>query len=224
MKKAEPPARPQTSVPTLGEIILREHDKRPSSVSTILEFTNLLRNDSFPDLDVVRLELNQLKKSIGLGFEFELLSHQKALSVVDADLSKLPQVPYAYKVTMDNWQNLSTYVAAQKEKIKQIHYEFYLIDVSKNESELRLVGSEKKPPRMRKSQRRYKLLHYLIERKGKVTTAELADEFGIKEIEVRDTVTAIKDIVAKVFKIPRDAIFENDSTGTGYCVNNVQFK
>lgn len=232
MEKAEEPSKPpEPTSPlqrelALAQLIQNAHSRNPKSISVTLDLKTISGNEFLSDTEAFKRALNQLRKALGRDFQFDALSQGRVTSVVDVDVTKLPSVLYAYKITLDDWSTLATHIAVLEEKTKSLEnqFSFYLIDVSPHQSELRLVGSDVKAPRMRKNLRRYKILHYLVEQKGKVTTAELADEFDVNEDVVRNTVTAIKDVVEKVYDIPRGSIFENDSSGDGYSVSNIELK
>lgn len=70
---------------------------------------------------------------------------------------------------------------------------------------------------------RYQLLHLLAKESDYIATKELAEKLNISAPTVRKRIGEIRNIIAKKWELPREALFESDNT-SGYRVTNVTLK
>lgn len=76
---------------------------------------------------------------------------------------------------------------------------------------------------LKRNSDRYQLLYLLAKENGYIATKELAEKLNVPAPIVRKRIGEIRNIIAKKWELPREALFESDNT-SGYRVTNVTLK
>ncbi len=212
--------KPLNRIILIVHIILRYIQKHPDEETFYIDVGDFaVKSTLLKDRDGVEIAFkrihNETNETTSIKYNFVETRHTQTASGGD-EIGGYENI----KVHVDDPNKLDSYYYELLKELKKTYS--FILDTTGKLSEK--SGDPKLSFQMKKKGLRYTILHFLITTNDFVETKNIAIKFDITKDEVRKTINDTKAIISRNLKVPLDAIFKNDLSGSGYKITNITLK
>ena len=160
-------------------LVSEQLNKKPGTVSFMVTLESLTKSPLFPDIQTIKLTLDQIEETFKKGFSFSMVTRQSVSSVADTNMKNPSHVLIGFSLLIETPEITQQKILQFNDELKQRANKHFFTLTNLSETHYLLsVAPHKgvKSIKFEKKSERVKILKYLAEQKNPIKLKKISTD------------------------------------------------